>query len=161
MAILIRGTTTCPICGRAIGGQDEAVLFPHFVLNEADPLYPLSDAACHAGCVDSDPVGRLMLAASEQHLANTGPGKRTCAVCGQEVQDPDDYLLIGYLADPAHDALGKFNYTHLHKSHISQWKQAEEFLAAARTTLAGGQWRGPVLAEIVREIEAGALVKAR
>lgn len=157
MAILVRGKTECPICGEVIQDGDDVALFPHFVLNEADPLYPLSDAACHMLCVESDPLGSAMLAASEQCLAETGPGKRICVVCCEEVRAPDDYLLIGYLADPSDDPLGNFNYTHLHKSHIRHWKHADDFLTLARAALAQRKWRGPAIAEVVLEIEAGIL----
>lgn len=154
MAILVRGKTKCPICGDMIGDGADVVLFPHFVLNEADLLYPLSDTACHARCVNSDPLGEAMLSASESYLANTGPGKRICVICGNEIQHPDDYLLIGYLADPA-EPLGKFNYTHLHKSHVRYWGRADQFLELAKAAVAEGKWQGSALTEIIREIEAG------
>jgi hypothetical protein len=154
MAILLCGKTKCPTCGIVIEEGDEAVLFPHFILNENDPRYGLSDTACHLACLDHDPIGASMLAASKQYLDNTGPGKRICVVCRNEIRDPDDYLFIGYLAEPSNDPLGKFNYTHLHKSHISDWEQAEEFLALARAALVAEQWRGKALSEIVQEIEA-------
>lgn len=158
MAILIRGKTQCPICGGVIEEGDNAALFPHFVLNEADPLYLLSDSACHVACVENDRLGRSMLAASEQCVANTGPGKRICIVCRSEVLNPDDYLLIGYLADPEKHPLGTFNYTHLHKIHIRDWRQARAFLALAKAVLAEGKWQGPALAEIIHEIESGITV---
>jgi hypothetical protein len=154
MAILLRGMTRCPICGIVIEEGDEVVLFPHVVINEADPLYALSDAACHRSCLNGDPLGAPMCEVSEQYLANAGPGKRACAVCSIEVRDPDDYLFIGYLGNPSDDPLGSFNWTHLHKSHISSWHQAREFLMLAKTTLSKGHWRGSALTEIVREIEA-------
>lgn len=153
MAILLRGKARCPICGKVIGEHEGAILFPHFVLNEFDPLHPLSDSACHSACVEREPVGKLMLAAFEQYLANTGPGRRRCIVCNEEVTDPDDYFLIGYLGDPAKDPLGTFNYTHLHKSHISLWEAAAEFLAISKATLAERKWQGPTLQELVQEIE--------
>src|SRR5262245_11452214 len=116
---MVAGKTSCAICGKAIErGDDEAVLFPHFVLNEKYLLHALSDAACHAACANADPRGQAMLAAADAHASNTGPGKRTCAACGGEILDPDDYLLIAYLGDPSADPLGNFNYTHLHTSHV-------------------------------------------
>lgn len=94
-----------------------------------------------------------MLELTNDYLRRAGPGNRKCAICGEEVREPDDYLMIGYLFDPASDPLSSFNYTHLHKSHIRQWNLAGDFLAFANTTLSRGNWRGPALAEIVREIE--------
>jgi len=160
MAILLRGKTTCPICGKVIEEGDEAISFPHFILNEKDPLFALSDTACHSACVNADPLGLAMLAAADEYYKHTGPGKRGCVVCGNQVLNPDDYLLIGYLGDPHTEALGKFNYTHLHKSHIRDWKEANEFLTLARAAVDAGQWQGDALPGIIREIEAGMLTGA-
>jgi hypothetical protein len=155
MAISLAGKTSCAICGSAIERGDEAVLFPQVILNEKDPLHALSDASCHAACASADPRGQAMLAAADAHSTNTGPGKRACAACGGEIVDPDDYLLIAWLADPSTDPLGRFNYTHLHASHIRDWKQAEEFLVLAKAAVEEGRWQGDALPKLVREIEAG------
>jgi hypothetical protein len=101
-----------------------------------------------------------MLAAAEEYYQKAGPGKRACVVCGNQVLNPDDYLLIGYLGDPTTEPLAKFNYTHLHKSHIRDWKQADEFLVLARAAASSGQWQGSALPGIIREIEAGTLTGA-
>jgi hypothetical protein len=155
MAILLLGKTSCAICGNVIDRGDEAVLFPHVVLNEKDPLFGLSDASCHEVCVNADARGQAMLAAADACFTNTGPGKRACAACGSEILDPDDYFLIAYLGDPSTDPLGRFNYTHLHTSHIRDWKQADEFLALARAAVEGGRWQGDALPKLMRDIEAG------
>jgi hypothetical protein len=155
MAILLLGKTSCAICGNVIDRGDEAVLFPHVVLNEKDPLFGLSDASCHEVCVIADARGQAMLAAADACFTNTGPGKRACAACGSEILDPDDYFLIAYLGDPSTDPLGRFNYTHLHTSHIRDWKQADEFLALARAAVEGGRWQGDALPKLMRDIEAG------
>lgn len=154
MAILLVGKTRCPICGNLIKEGEEAVLFPHFVLNEKDPLYALSDASCHRACVNADALGQAMLAAADEYHKRTGSGRRACAVCGNQILDPDDYLLIAYLADASTDPLGKFNYTHLHKSHIGDWKQADEFLALAKAAIHSDRWRGDALSKLIQEIEA-------
>lgn len=155
MAILLAGKTSCAICANLIERGDEAVLFPDVVLNEKDPLRALSGASCHAACVKADPRGRAMLAAADAYAGNTGPGKRACAACGGEITEPDDYLLIAWLGDPAADPLGAFNYTHLHTSHVRDWTQADAFLALARAAIDGGRWQGDALPKLVRDIEAG------
>jgi hypothetical protein len=154
MAILSAGKTSCAICGNVIERGDEAMLFPHFVLNEKDPLHALSDASCHAVCVNADHRGQAMLAAAEAYSRNTGPGKRTCAACGGEIVDPEDYCLIAWLGDPSTDPLGKFSYTHLHASHVRDWKQADEFLALAKAAVEGGRWQGDALPKLMRDVEA-------
>jgi hypothetical protein len=146
--------TSCAICGNMIERGGEAVLFPGVVLNEKDPLYPLSDAVCHAACVTADARGRAMLAASEAYDCNTGPGRRTCAVCGGELLVADDYILIPWLGDPVADPLGAFSYTHMHASHVRDWKQADEFLALAKAAVDGGRWQGDALLKIVQDIAA-------
>ena len=103
MAILLRGRTVCKLCGRVIGAGEPATLFPHLVLNEADPLYPLSDAACHTACVETDRRGLAVAGVAEAAGARIGPGRRSCAVCNEQILDPDDYVLLGYLGDPATD----------------------------------------------------------
>jgi hypothetical protein len=155
MAILLAGNTSCAICGNRIDRGDDAVLFPQVVLNERDPLHALSDASCHAACVSADPRGPAMLAAAEAYASNTGPGKRACAACGGDITDPDDYFMIAWLGDPSADPLGRFNYTHLHTSHIRDWKQADAFLALAKAAVEGGRWQGDALPKLVRDIEAG------
>jgi hypothetical protein len=154
VAILLRGKTRCRICSNVIEERDDVVLFPPFVLNEKNPLHELSDTACHSACVKEHPLGRIMLAAADEFLTHTGPGKRSCVVCGNEIRDPSDYLFIGYLADPSTDKLGMFNYSHLHKSHIRDWKQAQVFLSLAREAITAGEWSGEALLEIIREIAA-------
>ena len=154
MALLLRGNSKCPICSNVIQQEDDVTVFPHFILNQADALFPLSDAACHSNCVNSDAVGRQMLVATRGYYACTGPGKRICVVCENEVSDPDDYLLIGYLGRSTGDALGRFEYTHLHRSHIHEWKQVDEFLSLAKKAINSDQWQGDALYNIIREIEA-------
>jgi hypothetical protein len=157
MAILLVGKTTCSICGNVIIAGEPTVGFPHFILNERDPLFALSDSSCHSACVNASPLGSAMLAATDELYKSTGPGKRACAVCSDQVLDPDDYMLIGYLGAPSAGPLAKFSYTHLHKSHIAGWKRASEFLALARAAVSSDEWQGDALSKVIQEIEASLL----
>jgi hypothetical protein len=98
-----------------------------------------------------------MLAATNELYKNTGPGKRACAVCGDQILDPNDYVLIGYLGAPSVGPLAKFSYTHLHKSHIPRWKPANEFLTFAKAVVSSDEWQGDALSKIIQEIEANML----
>jgi len=40
----------CPLCREAIGERDETVLVPDFLADEADPLWPYSNALYHRAC---------------------------------------------------------------------------------------------------------------
>jgi predicted nucleic acid-binding Zn ribbon protein len=154
MALLIRGTTTCPICGKVIEEGEDASLFPHFVLNEKDELYQFSDGAFHSACLEHHPLRNALAATYKAYRAQTGPGHRRCAVCGMEIDNPDEYFGMAYLADPSRDELGDFNFTHLHKSHIGRWREKGRFLALARQAIAAGRWKGEILSKLVQEVEA-------
>ena len=128
-------------------------MFPHFVLNGADPIFPLSDASCHSKCVSESPVGIAAVEARQAYFAKSGPGKRLCAVCGIEVTDPDDYFQLLYLAAPGSHPIAAFNFTNLHRSHIGEWRQRERFLELAAQLRGSGAWAGPALDKVIRELE--------
>ena len=153
MAILLRGMTKCGVCGEVIQGGDEAILFPYVISNENDPIWRLSDSSCHIACVGLSPELQKLVTITEEHYRRTGPGKRKCEVCGEEILDPDDCLMFGYLGDPATEALARFNFTHLHKSHAVDWKPAASFVAMAHAAIDEGRWGGPYLATLIRNIE--------
>jgi len=48
---------TCAVSERRIQAPADAVLFAPFVANEADPLYPFSDAAAHVVALKAHPLG--------------------------------------------------------------------------------------------------------
>lgn len=50
VAIVVRGKTGCSVCGQIISGTDEIVMFPHFIWDEAHPLWRFSDSAMHQQC---------------------------------------------------------------------------------------------------------------
>ncbi len=151
MAILLRGKTGCPLCGDVIAGQDEAVVLPAFVFNDADPLVVFSDASLHQRCAEADPRWPRVREAVDEMLAKTGPGKRRCAVCGQEIADPNDYFMLPRLVDDARHPLFRYNYTHLHKSHIPRWRDAPLVLSLLEAL--AGQWQGPLLETLVSSLK--------
>lgn len=53
MALVIRGSTQCILCGRVINAEDQIVGFPAF-LSPKDPLRRYSDAAFHDACFQAD-----------------------------------------------------------------------------------------------------------
>jgi hypothetical protein len=154
MAILLRGKTQCQICGEVIFDENDVILFPHFILNENDRLFSLSDSACHSCCVRANDLGLEILDEARIYFLNVGPEKRRCLVCKSEIIDPDNYLLIGRLGGSSIGELTEFNYTHLHKSHIKDWAKVDEFLKLANAAVAVGQWRGTWLPDIITQIEA-------
>ena len=155
MAILLRGLTPCAVCGKVIKDGEEALLFPHIISNESDPLWRFSDSSCHVGCAKQSPEIRRLMAITEEHFRRTGPGNRKCQVCGEEILDPEDCLMFGYLGDPSVDALARFNFIHVHKSHVASWEPATEFVEMAQAVIDDGRWAGPYLGLLKRNVEAG------
>ena len=50
MALIVRGSSCCPICGIVIGESDQIVATTHFVGDENSSLWRYSDAAMHREC---------------------------------------------------------------------------------------------------------------
>src|ERR1044071_7143591 len=94
MSILVRGSSRCPLCGDVIGPDDQAILFPVFVANELDPLWLFNDIAVHEKCIDQHPLGRSALDRLSRYEKAMRLRTRRCAVCGEVITNPDDYLMI-------------------------------------------------------------------
>jgi hypothetical protein len=153
MALLLPGKTICAICRETIQDGEDAESFPHLIVNAADELHPLSDASCHKRCVSSSAIGMQMRSVFSDYQKRAGPGNRQCAVCGKQVLDRDDYVMIGYLCDPVIDPLGRFNYTHLHRSHARDWEGANAFTTLADATLRAGRWQGEDLIALINLVK--------
>jgi hypothetical protein len=50
MAIVIIGKTGCALCGSIFAASDDVVMFPHFIRDQAHPLWRFSDSAMHHAC---------------------------------------------------------------------------------------------------------------
>lgn len=151
MSLVILGKTACALCGEPLLEGQLIQSLPPFVWNEADPLYAFSDAAFHEDCLQRDPASAQVHAAVSEILGRTGPGRRTCAVCSVEVDDPDDYLLLPRLTGDKRHAAHRFNYIHLHKSHVARWEEYETAMTALRSL--SSLWRGEALQHLLEELE--------
>jgi hypothetical protein len=52
MALVIRGKSTCAVCGEVLQKEDRVVATSHFIGDSKDPLFRFSDAAFHQKCFD-------------------------------------------------------------------------------------------------------------
>lgn len=152
MSLIIIGKSTCGLCGEVLLDSQEIEAIPACVSNEADPLFSFSDSAFHLCCFERAPECAQVRAMMSERSRRTGPGNRKCVVCAKEITDYREYFGLPRLTgDSSHPAY-RFNYTHLHKSHVSQWKEREEALQALRALVP--TWRGRVLQSLIDDIEA-------
>lgn len=159
MALIIYGKSSCSLCGQTIERDDAVVSFPAFVVNELDPCFALSDGSFHEACLHKDVRAGEALRRVEEWAAHVGPGKRQCAVCGMQVVDPDNYILIEHLSERDDDPLSFFNYVHLHRTCIPKWDARVRFDALAKDRLASGAWKGSYLPHLIEQIGAAAADK--
>lgn len=152
MSLLIQGSTLCFICGQVIEADAFAVGLPAFVWNEADVLLPFNDASMHRTCFEAHPLRAQVEATLEELDRKTGSGRRKCAVCGSEVLDPDDYLMVPRLTDDVASPAHRFNYTHLHRSHVRGWREVGDLERLLEQLEAAGGWKGRVLQELLQQL---------
>ena len=152
MSVLVQGATPCSVCGKIMGSEDAVVQLSAFVWNEADVLLPFNDASMHRMCFEAHPLRARVEAALEELSRKTGPGRRKCAVCGNEILDPDDYLMVPRLTDDAASPAYRFNYMHLHRSHVRGWRELVDLERLLEQFEAGGGWEGNVLRDLLQQL---------
>lgn len=145
MTLLFLGLSSCAICGNILHEHESIVGFPAFIWNEADPLWEFNDAAVHNACLEHHPLRRQVEEAVAELGRKTGPGRRKCAVCGQEVMDPNDYLMVPRLSGERSALAHRFNYIHLHRSHVRQWNELQALLDVLEDLERSGTWKGNAL----------------
>jgi hypothetical protein len=145
MALFVLGKTPCQICNRPLMKGDSVVSFSPFVANRRDLLYRFSDAAFHKACFEAEPLAEAAIRRSEDVRTRGGPANRRCAVCEQQINDPDDYFGVGFLTDDPGSLAFEFNYLTLHRSHFFQWERATNFRRAMETFLLLDAWEGPLI----------------
>ena len=63
MALVIRGKTTCSICGQVQRDGADLVATTHFIRDDAHPLWRYSDSAMHRACFLNWPQANAFRAA--------------------------------------------------------------------------------------------------
>jgi hypothetical protein len=153
MAIFVSGMK-CSISGQPIDNRKDAVAFPPFVANEADPLHAFSDAVIHADVFRIHPLATEAQARFEEAQQRTEPGNRRCLICGQLVTDPDNYLGLGYLIETRSDPLYLFNYAHFHRSCLATWKGLSGLITDLERLDKSGDWKGAGLKRLMSALRS-------
>jgi hypothetical protein len=156
MAILIQNTTQCPLCGQVLTSRARALSFPAMVWNELDPLLLVSDATVHVSCLERHGLLEAALARMREVTETTGPGKRKCLVCGQQVTTPDEHLAFGHLTRDPKVPLFAFNYAQFHRSCLSRWQRLLETINLLEDFNKSGLWKGRWLGILIEELRKAA-----
>lgn len=151
MAILIRGME-CLLCGKPIGSDDEVTLTPAFVVNLADPMVDLSDAAYHRACFEKHPLAKQ----ATRLLAELGEARviwpPLCFICGERVDTYDDLFTFGWLTDDPASPLAKYRFKGAHENCLERLDDLPELYEALRRNLESGVWTGPAVEQLMSEI---------
>src|ERR1051326_1599299 len=102
MATFIPGMA-CSISGKTITRIENAVVFPAFVANEADPIYVFSDAVIDADVFRKHPLAGEAQSRYKDFRRHNTPESRVCAVCDRQIVDPDDYIGLGHLVSDSEE----------------------------------------------------------
>ena len=151
MAIYIPGIR-CSLCGRVIPAGDDAVMFPPFVSNQADPLYVFNDGVFHVACFGGHALAEAAQARYEEHRERTKPGNRSCFVCGEQITNPDDYLAFGHLVDTPKHPLHSLNYSQFHRSCLGSWSALSDAIRNLEALDQSGTWKGNALKRLIKEL---------
>ncbi len=151
MALVVLGVTPCGLCGLPIQPNGNTTSFGPFVSNEADPLFLFHDRAFHTSCLSGHPLAPSALVRFEEYQRASGPGRRLCAVCGEQILDPDDYLAFGYLG--ASEDVKWMNYLQFHKSDLFAWPELDRAHAALVDLSNKNTWKGPALAWLLVNVD--------
>lgn len=154
MALIVRGKTTCGLCDKVIQDGDEVVAFSPFVANERDPLFRYSDGAFHAACFWREADAKSAMERWEEVRERNAPERRICAVCGQRITDPDDYLGFGFVAEST-EPVSLFNHLHLHRSHLSAWADLDRAAELLQQFQSAGKWAGQGLDWLLAQLREG------
>jgi hypothetical protein len=151
MALFIPGMR-CSISDKLIPSASEAVVFPAFISNTADPLHIFSDAIILASVFKAHPLAAKAQARYEEFMRRTQPQARYCSICGLRILDPDNYLALGHLVDDLSHELHGYNYNQFHRTCLATWPQLSMLIDALERLNHSGTWAGAGLAKMIDEL---------
>jgi len=139
MAILLRGKSECPLCGKIIV-EEEAILYTSFTSNAKDPLFMFSDAAVHTACNRHHKLGEKAMHYSEKAMFLTARVNRKCVVDQRLITDPDDHVFTCLLTSDESEELYDFNFITINRKNILRYSDRENFILAALKFNKEGKW---------------------
>jgi hypothetical protein len=151
MAILLRGKTVCPLCGKTIVAGEGSVAFPAFVDNGLDPLQFFSDSAFHTACFLDNPLSNEVKARYAELKAKSPPSNIDCRICGRKISSPDEYVGLGHLTDDTSEPIHELNYAQFHRACLDTSPQLRRICSLIKGFRDSGKWKGPKLSQLLAE----------
>ena len=155
MALFI-GSAPCAICGKEVTAKDDKVLFPPFVGNTADPLFPFDDAVVHSACLENDPRSTAAKKRVRDIIDVRKRWPKLCSSCGQAITNPDDYDALGHLTDDVSNPLHTWNYLEFHRNCLEHWPNLPRLISLLKEEMHSGRWRGKAMEMCIAELEGSA-----
>lgn len=84
------------------------------------------------------------------------PGRRSCIVCGQEIEREVDYIGFGHLTADEGSPLYRYNYTDAHISHLPNWVELARVVRLLEEFAESGAWGGSAIDVLVAELRSAA-----
>jgi hypothetical protein len=119
---------------------------------DLDPLWIFSDGVFHADCFHREPLAHKVQSRYQELQRRNGPGNRFCVVCKKEIEDPNDYLTLGYLTEDEKHQLYKYNYTQAHRSCLAKWLELPQIYKELKKLNESGAWGGSSLGRLLAEL---------
>jgi len=138
MALIMIGSSICPICKEVLNDSYDITGFSAFVPNAKDALYLFNDAGVHISCINKHPYGSKALAMAEQ--CHEKLMQKKCWHSGEIITDYRLHFAVPVLSSEETEPLYSYNCLTLHKNNIRQWADREGFLQTARKFIADGKW---------------------
>lgn len=154
MALFIEDLSKCNFCGAVMRREPGVISFPAMTWNELDPLARVSDATVHTACLVAS---GLMASAQRRLLAvqqTTGPGKRPCMLCSQQVLTLEEHFTLGHLTEAEASPLHSFNLAQVHRDCLRRWTDLHGLIADLDEENASGRWRGSWLEHVIEQLKA-------
>ncbi|MBE2294115.1 MAG: hypothetical protein IAF00_04165 [Phycisphaerales bacterium] len=148
MPLLISGKTTCGLCSKIIGKDDEVFAVPPLIYNSLDPLFNYNDSVFHAKCakenVDFKKLAQLIV------LWEKRSAGKISFLSGKPITIPEDFFSFPYLGDDPQ--LAKISFQVCNKHELSKWPELPNIIRKLEDLQSSGVWNREVLAKFMTEL---------
>lgn len=141
MVLIIHGKSTCCFCNQVLNDDTDYGGFAPFIINPNDELFKFSDNAFHIDCLNAAENSNKAIAYAEESIRFGRPENRKCIVTAELITKQEDHICIGCLTSDESSELHRFNFTHIHRNNLAQWKDRAPLLSLLIALKDSEDWR--------------------